>query len=798
MSLLTPSIDSRKIVNPSKTRFYAIHGARNDGHEYIPFLYDKGVRNFVIERNLNESNFPEAQFESTESTIQMLQADAIQHRSQFDIPVVGITGSNGKTIIKEWLGQLLEDDESIVKSPGSYNSQVGVPLSIFEMREFHTLAIFEAGVSKPNEMEKLQSIIDPTFGIFSNIGSAHDSGFQSTRDKIEEKLQLFQNCKRIIFHRKRGQLAESIDASKIPTLSWSFEKESDDCDLTVKELSASYSEKEFQFTYKGELFHLIFPFTNAASIENLMHCVAFLVLKSYPSAAIQSRINRLKPVSMRLEVKKAKNNCYVIDDSYNNDLGGLQIALNFLEQNNQRVRRTVILSDVYQSGLDDPTLYAQISEMLASKKVNRVIGIGSRITKHSHLIIGPEVSCFKSTEHFLSAVVTFKDEIILVKGARDFQFEQIVKNLTYQQHRTVLEINLEALVSNLNFYRSFLQPETKVMVMVKAFAYGGGSFEIANLLQYQQVDYLAVAYADEGVELRKNGIHIPIMVMNPTEEDFINMVDYHLEPELYAIGILHQWIQFVNLRKVEVKIHLKIDSGMHRLGFENEHISDLISALKNSTQKIPIASLFTHLATADDIKTEPFVFEQITTFKGMCNEIEHGLGIDCMKHILNSSGILNFPEMQMDMVRLGIGLYGIDPSARYQDNLDVATTLKSIISQIKNVKAGQSIGYSRAGMADKDMKIATIAIGYADGLNRRLSQGVGSVYINGRMAPIVGNVCMDMIMVDISKIKCIEGDEVEIFGANISIQSVAEKLDSISYEVLTSVSERVKRVYYQG
>ncbi len=790
---LTPLIDSRKVIDPSNSVFYAINGNNNDGHNYIELLYKKGVRHFVVERGIDDSKYPDAQFRKVADAKVQLQQDAKNHRLNFDIPVLAITGSNGKTIVKEWLAEMLDHDHRVAKSPGSYNSQVGVPLSVFGIKPYHTIGIFEAGISEPNEMPFLQEIIQPNYGILTNIGSAHDSGFESRIQKAEEKLQLFENVDKLIYRYEKISTAihALVQKKELNAFSWSLNT-SLEADLTFNKEGDTITG-----TYEGVQISFNLPYSDSASVENLIHCIVFLLIRGYEPQQIQERIDSLKPISMRLEVKKGLNNCYLIDDSYNNDLGGLQIALDFLEQNQQRKKRTVIISDILQSGMDPEKLYEEVNRLLVAKKVNRVIGIGNTISKYSHQFMVDEIACFKTTEHLLRAVITFKDEVILVKGARDFQFEQIVKRLTYQQHRTRLEINMDALVHNLNFYRSFLKPKTKIMVMVKAFAYGGGSFEIANLLQYQQVDYLAVAYADEGVELRKNGIHIPIMVMNPSVEDFENICNYRLEPEIYSFQLLDQWITHITSLDYAPKIHLKIDTGMHRLGFESEDINLLIKSIVLNKEKLGVASAFSHLATSDDPENPTFLFEQITKFKRIANDLEQHLEMPITKHVLNSSGIANFSDMQMDMVRLGIGLYGIDPSGVFQKKLELVTTLKSVISQIKDVKQGETVGYGRVGKAENDIRVATIAIGYADGLNRGLSDGVGKVYINGQSAPIIGNVCMDMIMVNVTKVQCEAGDEVEIFGKHISINTLAKQLDTIPYEILTSVSERVKRIYFR-
>jgi Alr-MurF fusion protein len=790
-------LDSRKIISPANSVFFAISGKRHDGHRFIQELYNKGVRSFVVESNdsFKIADLPEANIILVENAVSALQKIAAFHRGQFDYPVIGITGSNGKTIIKEWLSQLLSKDFNIVRSPKSYNSQTGVPLSVWEMNQQHTLGIFEAGISMPAEMKNLQRVIHPTIGIFSNIGTAHDEGFQNRREKILEKLKLFKESDVLIYCKDHEDIEREVSAHypDLKTFSWSLRP---DADMVIQELIKEGNQSRITISLRDNLHTFTFPFADHASVENLMHCIAVLFYFRIDAEEIQRRIYNLQSVAMRLELKEGINACYLIDDSYNNDLAGLSIALNFLDQQKHKEGKTVILSDLLESGIAEKELYKKIGMLLKEKKIDRLIGIGPVISRNKDSF-AIESLFYNSTSDFLSKLDPrdFTEEMILVKGARVFEFEKIIQRLQQKVHGTILEVNLDALSHNLNFYRSFLKPQTKVMVMVKAFAYGSGSFEVANLLQFHRVDYLAVAYADEGVALRERGISLPVMVMNPSYQTFDKMFQYNMEPELYNFKILREYLEFLTLNAISSKIHIKIDTGMHRLGFEEKDIPELISLLKNNT-RVTVASIFTHLAGADEEVHNEFTLAQISMFKKIASDIEDKLAYKTIKHVLNSAGIVRFPDAQMDMIRLGIGLYGVEANGLKQGNIETVGTLKTIISQIKLVKAGESVGYSRKGKADRDIKIATIAIGYADGYDRRFSGGKGKVLIKGKLCPIIGNVCMDMSMVDITGIDASEGDEVIVFGKDLPIYKIAEEIGTIPYEILTNVSERVKRVFY--
>lgn len=775
--------DSRKASRDEGALFFAIKGERHDGHDHIGKLYVAGIRQFVVEKD-NQWDLPEANIIRVNSSVQALQYIAKHHRQQFTLPVIGITGSNGKTIIKEWLYQLLAHNFSIVKNPGSYNSQIGVPLSVWQIQPHHNLAIFEAGISKPGEMEKLEDIIKPAIGVFTNIGSAHDEGFADTGEKIREKLLLFQHAEQLVFCADHTSIAEAVKKANIPGLSWGTTKDSD---IIIRKVNDS-----FLLQKAGEEFTVTLPFSDKASIENCFHCITVMLCLKISPEEIQQRVHLLRSVSMRLELKEGINRCQVIDDTYNNDLGGLQISLEFLTHQHQKQKKRIILSDIFQSGMDDKDLVTQIASIVEKNAVHGLTGIGPVLTKYKHLFHIPS-EFYPDTDTYLSTFDPgrYVDEVILVKGARSFQFEKIVQRLQRKVHGTIMEVDLGALVHNLNFVRSVMRPQTKIMVMVKAFAYGSGSIEVANLLQYHKVDYLGVAYSDEGVELRKNNISIPIMVMNPSEESFDQMIAYGLEPEVYNFKILRALI--LSLSGRTCNIHIKLDTGMHRLGFDEADTPGLISILREHPN-IRVASIFSHLAGADEAINDAFSYEQAGKFRKMAGAVSTAISYKPLLHILNSPGILRLPDLQMDMVRLGIGLYGIDPT-NTGFPLRPAATLKTIISQIKEIQPGETIGYGRKGKAVKKMKIATIAIGYADGYSRAFSHGKGEVLIHGRRAPVVGIVCMDMTMVDITGIDAHEGDEVIVFGEGLPITEVAGKINTIAYEILTNTSERVKRVF---
>lgn len=797
-------IDSRLLVTPENTVFFAINGKHHNGHNYISALYEKGVRNFIIsDKETVISNYSACNFILVPNTLMALQALTAAHRKKFSFPIIGITGSNGKTIVKEWLFQLLHEDKKIVRNPKSYNSQVGVPLSVWQLNNDAELGIFEAGISEPDEMDKLQAIIKPTVGIFTNIGQAHDENFIHQTQKIGEKLKLFSKVNELVYCSDYYGISERILKSgisrDIKLIAWSHKPGED---LYISTTIREDGKTKILATYKSKKIEIVIPFLDDASVENAIHCWALMLYWNYDHALIAKRMLQLTPVAMRLELKEGVNHCTIINDSYNSDFNSLAIALDFINQQKQHNKRTVVLSDILQSGRDEDSLYQEIADLLKSKGVTRFIGIGNGLIRQKAKFAFIENVFFSSTDEFLKNYTSsmFNNETVLLKGARLFRFEQIGRIIQQKSHETVFEINLNAIIHNLNFFRSLLKPQTKIMVMVKAFSYGSGSFEITNALQFHHVDYLAVAYVDEGIELRKAGVTIPVMVMNPDEQSFDSMIRYGLEPEIYSFRMFEKF-KAVLLRvnktgNYNVSVHIKLDTGMHRLGFDVKDIPALIKEIKD-LEKITVKSVFTHLAAADNPEHDDFTKAQIKSYENSATLISKELNYLVMRHVLNSSGIARFPDYQLDMVRLGIGLYGVDPTETYQKQLENIGTLKTIISQIREVNPPDTVGYSRKGVLNKSMKIATIPIGYADGYSRVLGLGRGKVFINGKMAPIVGNVCMDMCMVDITDIEANEGDDVIIFGNEYPLTSLAKDMETIPYEVITGLSQRIKRIYFQ-
>lgn len=795
--------DSRKINSPSTSLFFALKGDRHDGHFFIPDLMNAGIVNFVVSDATVVQKFTTVNFILVDNTLDALQKLAAHHRQQFSFPVIGITGSNGKTIIKEWLYQLLREDYHIVRSPKSYNSQTGVPLSVWNGNNEHNLGIFEAGISMPGEMEKLEHILKPDIGIFSNIGSSHDEHFQSRTEKIKEKLKLFSHASLLIFCKDYTGIAEQIQTAEIipptcKTFTWSRRIKAD---LQIGKVTKENNETQMQGTYQNRFISIKIPFTDEASVENAINCWALMLHLKIDDEVIAERMELLSPVAMRLEMKEGINHCSIINDSYNSDLGSLNIALDFLNQQKNFNKRTLVLSDILQSGKNEESLYKEVALLIRQKNITRLIGIGNAISRQADLF-DVEKTFYTSTEEFLKQFhhIHFNHEVVLLKGARPFGFERISRALQQKAHETVMEINLNSIIHNLNYYRARLKPETKIMAMVKAFAYGSGSFELANILQFNRVHYLTVAYADEGVALRKAGITLPIMVMNPEEQSFEQMIQYYLEPELYSFRILSRFSEVVrrnvaSLANGVFPVHIKLDTGMHRLGFEEEDLNELIVRLKNN-RHLKVESVFTHLAASDEAEHDKFTKDQFNRFDKMSDELVKHFNYPVLKHALNSSGIIRFPEAQYDMVRIGIGLHGIAPTAAEQRQLQTVATLKTTISQIKTVKAGETIGYSRRGKATTDVHVATIGIGYADGINRKMGNGNSKMSVNGKFALTIGSICMDMCMLDVTDISCKEGDEVIIFGSDNPVTKVAEQLGTIPYEILTGISQRVKRVYY--
>ncbi|MBO4306906.1 MAG: bifunctional UDP-N-acetylmuramoyl-tripeptide:D-alanyl-D-alanine ligase/alanine racemase [Bacteroidales bacterium] len=801
--------DSRKLTEASETLFFAIRTKRNNGANYIPELYSKGVRNFVVCNDLDDKlqtelqMLKEANYWFVGDVVAMLQKVAEHHRKQFDIPVVGITGSNGKTIVKDWIVQLLASDHHIVSSPKSYNSQIGVPLSVWQMSKEHDFAVFEAGISETGKMEALKNVICPTIGIFTNIGQAHDENFLTRYQKIAEKLQLFTHCEVLIYcadHKDiHSVVSEKESLRRLNRFTWGV---SDENQVQLRDTIVSERSTVLKVMYNSIGYDVEIPFVDRASIENAMHCITLMFYLGYDGDEIVERCLHLSPVAMRLEMDEAINNCLLINDSYSLDINSLSIALDFVQHEQQHFHKTLIMSDFMQTGIPEQELYSQVSALIKQRGITKLIGIGEALSRNKEQFTDLTCYYYLSTEEFMRKhpFSDFQNETILLKGARVFCFENIAKVLQRKSHETIMEVDLDAMVQNVNYYRSRIEPSTKLMAMVKASSYGAGKVEVANTLQFNHVDYLTVAYCDEGVELRRNGITLPIMVMNPEEESFDNIIRYELEPDIYSFRILESFFETASIYAAQshpVAIHVELDTGMHRLGFANSQIPELARRLKEAKGILEVKSVFSHLACSEDPDMDDFTRNQIDRFKEGSLLLKKLLGNDSILcHILNSSGITRFPEAQMDMVRLGIGLYGISPEPDVQRMLAPVSTLKTRISQIKDIPAGDSVGYNRRWIAERDSRIAIIPIGYADGLSRHLGYGRGHVEIDGKQASIIGSICMDMCFVDVTDICCEEGDEVILFGSAESLWNMSKAADTIPYELLTAVSPRVKRVYF--
>lgn len=820
-------LDSRRLIFPASSLFFALQGPRRDGRNYIVELYRRGVRNFVVQEkggppadtgSLADA-MPDANILFVTDTLVALQRLAAWHRAQFSIPVIAITGSNGKTIVKEWLNQLLEADYHIVRSPKSYNSQTGVPLSVWQLQPAHELAIFEAGISRRGEMRRLEAILKPTIGIFTNIGEAHSEGFGSLAEKAAEKLRLFDGADVLVYCDDQEETQKAVRE-------WTENSGRDLVDFT--EVSWGHSPGSLVWIQSGEILgesmllkvamhgihgEVVLPFTDPASIENAMHAVALCFwfaasgkLRT-PLDQVLLRTQQLAPIAMRLELKNGINHCSIINDSYSADLSSLAIALDFLSQQQQHDRRSVILSDILESGRPEEDLYAEVARALQQKRVNRLIGIGERIGAHAEgigewfdgeLAFYPSVVAFRHDLHRLH----FHDETILLKGARVFEFEEIDRLLTERIHQTVMEIDLSAMAGNLRAYRQLLQPATRIMAMVKAFAYGSGSFEIANLLQFHGVDYLGVAYADEGVALRKAGIRMPIMVMNTENSGFDSLVQYNLEPVIYSFPLLRSFDGWLKKEGIPTfPIHIELETGMNRLGFPAQEWDDLLRELPAAVLKLQ--SVFSHFAASEEAQQDAFSLRQAAAYLDMAARLEEALGYPFLRHIANSAAIIRLPQLQLDMVRLGIGLYGIDPASMISAGiaelpLQEVSTLKTTIAQIKYLQDGDTIGYNRRGVAVRGTVIATVRIGYADGYSRNLGNGAGKMWVRGRLAPTIGSISMDLTMIDITGISGVsEGDEVIVFGKELSVSQLAIWAETIPYEILTGISHRVKRIYFE-
>lgn len=794
--------DSRSLCFPEETLFFAIRSGRNDGHKYIADLYRRGVRNFVVEelpQNWSEE-YPEANFLKVPFALEALQRLAERHRDEFNIPVVGITGSNGKTVVKEWLYQLLSPSMAVTRSPRSYNSQIGVPLSVWLLNEQSEVGVFEAGISQPGEMDALRDIIQPTVGVLTNLGAAHQENFKSMEDKCHEKLKLFHDSKAIVYPYDDEIVRKCVESYeyKGEQIAWSMK------DSSVKMFVKSVDKKDTQTTicyvFNGKEASYTLPFIDEASIANSITCAAVALHLGLTTDEIAQRMPAIEPVAMRLEVKQGQHGCTLINDSYNSDVNSLDIALDFMNRrpDHEGRRRTLILSDIYQSGEDGATLYKEVSDLAVKRGVEKFIGIGPEISRYADEIQIKEKYFFNDCNAFIESNVfgSLRNEVILLKGSRKFSFDKLTELLEQKVHETILEVNLNAVVKNLNYYRSFMKPTTKLVCMVKADAYGAGAVEVAKTLQDHRVDYLAVAVADEGVTLRKNGITCNIMIMNPEMTSFKTMFDYKLEPEVYSFRLLDALVKAAQKEGITgYPVHIKLDTGMHRLGFDPRcDMDELISRLKHQNAIIP-RSVFSHFVGSDSDDFDNFSAMQFKLFDEGSKKLQSAFSHKILRHMDNSAGIEHFPERQMDMCRLGLGLYGID--SRDNSILNTVSTLKSTILQIHRVPKDETVGYSRKGVLTRDSVIGAIPIGYADGLNRRLGCGHCYCLVNGQKAPYVGNICMDVAMIDLTGIDCKEGDTVEIFGEHLPVTVLSDVLGTIPYEVLTSISNRVKRVYYQ-
>ena len=793
--------DSRSLFEPSESLFFALVTKHNDGHKFIEQLYHKGVRSFVVQYfpENKDTSMPEANFLLVDDSLLALQQIASFHREQFKkIPVIGITGSNGKTIVKEWLYQLLDKNFNIVRSPRSYNSQIGVPLSVWQLNEETELGIFEAGISMPGEMSRLEPVVAPNIGLFTYIGDAHQENFSSLEEKCREKLELFRRSEIIIYH-SDNLILDLCVKERYPEksrLTWSFSDSH--ANLYIKKVQKSGEGTDILYVFGGKEDDLYIPFTDEASIENAILCLAAALFLNPEIQNLKNRFALLESVAMRLNVKKGIHNNIIINDTYNSDINSLAIALDFMSRRSldNKLDPVLILSDILQSGTEAKIFYKKVAELLEQKQVRQLVGIGPELMKNTELF-SLEKAFFHSTEEFLNSGMLnkFSDSIILIKGSRSFQFERITEQLEAKVHQTVLEVDLDAIIHNFKYFKARLKPETKIICMVKAFGYGVGSYELAKTLQEQGCDYLAVAVADEGAELRHEGITMPIMVMNPELHAFSTLFDYNLEPEVYSFGILNALIKEAGRRGItNYPVHIKLNTGMNRLGFDPQDIRSLAEILK-SQQAIKVRSVFSHLAASDAPGYDNFTSLQMQKFVALSSELESLLVYPLAKHILNSAGMERFTEFQQNLVRLGIGLYGI--SAVDAHILKPVATLKTRILQIREVKAGETVSYNRSGAITQNTKIACLPIGYADGLDRHLGNGNTSFLIDGKLCPTVGNICMDICMADVTGTNAQEGDEAIIFGKEIPISQLAEKLQTIPYEILTSISPRVKRIYYR-
>lgn len=789
--------DSRRILQPSSSLFFALKTEHNDGHKYLLSAYKKGIRNFIVS-NPPADELIDSNIILVDDTLNALQKLASFHRKHFSFPVIGITGSNGKTIVKEWLNYLLEEDYTIVRSPRSFNSQIGVPLSVWQMNDQHTLGIFEAGISAPGEMKRLEEIIQPTIGVLTNIGEAHNEGFLDSTHKLAEKLLLFKNCPVLIARNKDVGGKSELVEKDTKLLTWGSAESNA---FILNAVEKQNDKTGISLSYQSSVIAITIPFVDDASVENAITCCCVLLVLGYDAEVIKQRMAKLHAIDMRLQLKHSINDCLVINDSYSADVTSLKIALDFLKQQSSGLKRTVILSEFVESGKTNEELYSEIATLLNNYEIKELIAIGEKIVEHLQKKLAPSINFigFASTDDFINEFRSsqFYREIILIKGARKFEFERIAKLFEKKLHQTVLEIDLNALAHNLKEYQKLLAPSTKIMAMVKAFSYGSGGAEIASVLQFHNVDYLGVAYADEGMELVKAGISLPIMVMNAEESSFQSIVDYNLQPVIYSFDLLHKFEDYLKSQGIQsFPVHLEIETGMNRLGFslsQTEALSKHVAA----SSFFQIQSVFSHLAASEDPEQDDFTKKQAELFNEAVQIIQQYISYPFLKHISNSAAIVRHPQLQMDMVRLGIGLYGIEIDNDHLLELHPVPTLRSTIAQLKHLRKGETVSYNRKGVVNRDSIIATVRIGYADGYSRQFGNGVGKMLVNGKTAPVIGTVCMDMTMLDVTDIQNVnEGDDVVIFGSQLPVQEVAQWIQTIPYEIMTSVSQRVKRIYF--
>ncbi|MDR0206157.1 MAG: bifunctional UDP-N-acetylmuramoyl-tripeptide:D-alanyl-D-alanine ligase/alanine racemase [Bacteroidales bacterium] len=787
--------DSRKLTFPQQSLFFAIKTEKNNGHLYIPELVRQKVKNFIVSEELDDYKNYKANFYQVDDPVWAMQKIAAEHRKQFNYPVIGITGSNGKTIVKEWLSAMLAKDFLVIKNPNSYNSQIGVPLSVWQMNDTNTIGIFEAGISQKNEIHKLETIIKPTIGILTNIGNAHSGFFISDKEKLLEKLKLFSSSITIIHNSDDSLIRKTLEGSSFKNLqkiSWGKNKKSYYKIISQKQLQHATI---VEFAHTSE--YLEIPFTDAASVENILHISALMMFLGYSLSYISQQLHLLSPLNMRMEIKEAQNHSIIINDTYSLDINSLRIALDFLSNQTQFTKKTLIISDFEQVTWGERE-YLELSQLFNTHNINKIAVVGSEMRKHHQYFPVVEKFFYTNTNELLAHLeeLNIRDEAVLVKGARSFKFERVVQALQCKTHQTNLQVDLSALIHNLHYFKKLLKPETKIMAMVKAMSYGLGDAELINELCYHQVDYLAVAYTDEGIELRRRNITRPIIVLGAEDTGFDAMIRYHLEPEIYSTFYLKELISTLqNYPNIEsFSIHIKIDTGMHRLGFCAAEVDEMLQMI-NSCKQIKMASVFTHLAASEDEKENVFTNNQIDQFNRVCEKIEAQISYPFMKHILNTAGIIRFPEAQYDMVRLGLGLFGFSPVREVQTHLQSVINLSSVITQVKRIQKGETVGYNRTFTAEKDMQLAIVPVGYADGFPRELSNGVGSMLVQQNKCAVVGKICMDMTMIDVTDLEVTIGEEVIIYNDTNALDQIAASINKTPYELLTAISRRVPRIY---